>query len=163
MHESRRESFGFAIASALLGIFTLIGASKIEVGSSLGRGAEFLPKVVGWIFLLLALLFLIKGLLSAKEDLKEKTEKEYDKDSLLRFLGTIVLFVLYVLLFKSVGFIIMTAVFIFCQILLMAAPEDRKILPALAISIIVPIILYIIFGRLLHMAIPDGILSSLLY
>ena len=165
MKSSKKENFVYAALMCFFGVFTVYGAYRIPSRASLGLGADYLPKIVGYLLLFLSLCFLIKGLLirSPKKatDQTEKAEKtEFDIKPVIKFSATILFLIIYVLLFKKVGFIIMTALYIFAQSLLMVPSEKRNILLSAVLGIVTSILLYLIFSKGLNMLLPNGILKG---
>ena len=73
--------------------------------------------------------------------------------------ATFVLLALYVLLMKSVGFVLTTIVYLFLQTLVLTPKGKTRIWFAAALSAVLAVGIYLIFSRLLNVPLPAGILA----
>lgn len=114
--------------------------------------ADLVPKSLGYILLVLAgLLFFDKK----SESEEEKKKRQVPKSEIL-VMGTVgVMIFIYITLFEIVGFLLMTALFIFgCASFL----GYRKWVSSILVSILFPSILYYLFSYLLQIQLPQGVL-----
>ena len=123
-------------------------------------GSNFLPMVCALAIAALALIFIIGALRNKNEEYCRKVPIETaSKIDLLRCLASIALLLLYVALFKSVGFIITSVVYLFCQITLFTTKENRRWLPIILTAVILPVFCYVFFVHVLNYMLPAGILG----
>ena len=160
MHNSKKENLTIFLILSVLSAVTLYEAWHIPAGGTLGHGADFMPKIVGFLLLACALGFLIQGVRAPAEAKGEK--KPWSWTPLIRFGAALGLLVLYVALLKSVGFIIMTALYIFAQSQLMVPPEKRSFLISGILAVVTSLLIYFAFTKGLSIILPAGILDGVL-
>lgn len=146
------------IASGLIGlaisVYVWITASKFpQNNSATDPGAAFFPKIMAAFTAILCLILIISALVSKKEE--GKSSISLTPGAKRAFIG-LAMFLLYCLLFKSLGFILDTVWLLFATMFLM---ENRRWVQMTIISIAVPVIVYFIFSKLLYVMLPDGLLS----
>ncbi|RLQ90371.1 tripartite tricarboxylate transporter TctB family protein [Planomicrobium sp. Y74] len=114
--------------------------------------ADVIPKGLGILMLILSVaLFFSRAI----ETEAEKAKRNIPKKELLVLLAVFAMIFLYILLFEMVGFIVMTAVFIFfCSWFLGYEKWKTNII----VSILFPLGMYIIFVFALGISLPNGIL-----
>lgn len=161
MKHSRKEYFTIAAVIGVLSVAALISAFQIPAGGNLGRGADFMPKIVSGLLLCCAFCFFVFGVLTPKGTETQNKEKR-DTVPMFRFAIALGMLLVYVALLKTIGFIIMTAVYIFAQSLFMAPPEKRNFLVSGILAAVVSIAIYYAFARGLGMTLPAGLLSNIL-
>lgn len=114
--------------------------------------ADVIPKGLGILMLILSVaLFFSRAI----ETEAEKAKRNIPKKELLVLLAVFAMIFLYILLFEMIGFIVMTAVFIFfCSWFL----GYKKWKTNIVVSILFPLGMYIIFVFALGISLPGGIL-----
>lgn len=114
--------------------------------------ADVIPKGLGILMLILSVaLFFSRAI----ETEMEKAKRNIPKKELLVLLAVFAMIFLYILLFEIIGFIVMTAVFIFfCSWFLGYEKWKTNII----VSILFPLGMYIIFVFALGISLPSGIL-----
>jgi putative tricarboxylic transport membrane protein len=114
--------------------------------------ADVVPKALGWLFLFLSILLFFQ---KDTETAEQKERRNIPKKEILVLLTVGVFIFLYIFLLEILGFVIVTALFIFvCSKYL--GYKDLK--SNIAVSILFPVILYAIFVYLLQISLPQGIL-----
>lgn len=114
--------------------------------------ADVIPKGLGILMLILSVALFFSR---AKETEAEKTKRAIPGRELLVILAVFGMIFVYILLFEAVGFVIMTALFIyFCSWFL----GYRKLKTNVLVSLLFPLVLYIIFVNALGITLPRGIL-----
>lgn len=114
--------------------------------------ADFIPKVLGWLLAILSVaLFFAKDQDSEEQKKKRQIPK---KDAIAILVVTGMVFV-YILLLEIIGFVMMTALFIYLTSWFLG--YDRHVTNAV-VSVLFPVILYGIFNYLLQIHLPSGIL-----
>ena len=160
------------VPGVVLAVFSLLYMSnipKIKVFDGLGStpiNNHFIPWLWSGAILVLSLWIIIRGLIKRKKfiaeggqiekfDLKAGAEKYWE------VIASFVSLTIYVALMNAVGFVIMTALYLFAQILILTPREDWKknYVPAGITAVVCGVVLYIIFKEMLHVLLPVGILS----
>ena len=153
--------FAFALAYFLLSWqianFKGLGAPPID--------AKFVPRLWGVLLMILSLLVFIRGL---REYLKLKKEGNIQKSSVSvaaklkdnwEVILTFLCLLIYILLLQPVGFIIMSALFIFAEAMILTPAGKRKPLIAAIIAVVAAVLVDFAFVNLLHVLLPAGILG----
>lgn len=125
--------------------------------------ADFFPRLIAGLFVILGAILLAMGLKEAKTYVEpEKKEAPFWKnDGTISMLETLALIAVYVLLIKSVGFIIMTFLYLLAQMYVLTPKEKRtkkNLLLFIAISFITSFGIYLLFVRVFYLMLPAGIL-----
>ncbi|PMC35945.1 tripartite tricarboxylate transporter TctB family protein [Bacillus sp. UMB0899] len=160
-------------ASAFFIVFSIVMyiASNSIIKLTVSKvGADFVPKLVAIGMLILSIFYLINSVkqqIRSKKELNSQTSvnkeeevvEEKKKISPLSVLGTVGLLALYITLLPYLGFLIMTTVYLFFQMYLLAAKTERNIPIFIVISIITSVFIYYIFKYVFHLMLPAGILG----
>ncbi|MDO4492994.1 MAG: tripartite tricarboxylate transporter TctB family protein [Clostridia bacterium] len=146
------------VAAGLIGLaisgYVLVTASKFpENHSPTDPGAKFFPMIIAGFTAVLSLILIVASLLGK---MKEEGAALSLTPGMKRGFIAIVLFLLYCLLFNKLGFILDTVWLLFAGMYLM---ENRRWVQMAIVSIVVPVIVYFIFAKLLYVMLPDGLLS----
>ena len=134
----------------------LYRTARIITVSAFGGPAVF-PLVIGWTMLICSVVLLGKQLvqLYAKDENVNATEENPSGDvrlsDICRVLAMIGVSVLYVMAFNVVGFIISSIVFLAINLLLFQT-KNKKLIAALSIAI--PIALYLFFTIVVQVMLP---------
>ena len=143
----------------LIAVALYAGSYAIVVTTNDAMGPQFFPRTVAVIMGLLAVVQVAGGLK------KEKTEQgdEGTGGFNARAAATIAILFAYALLVQTVGFIIMTALYLMAQILLLL-PEKRLksrkgIVITAVVSVVTPIFIYELFYRAFSIFLPTGLLG----
>ena len=135
-----------------------------------GRGStpltnRFIPYFWGSVMLALSIALIIRGIIKLR---KEKNSKESETlkstflDTIIEHREVIISFLLlffYLLFLNKIGFIILTTIYLFCEILILTEKEKRRYLFAFIIAAGSSLILYFVFYKGLHVLLPVGILN----
>ena len=127
--------------------------------------AKFVPRLWGGLLMLLSLIVFVRGI---REYLRLKKEGKLEKSGagfiqgvkdyrevILSFLFLLI----YILLLQPVGFIIMSALFIFAEAMVLTPKEKRKPLIAAIVGVVAAVLVDFAFVNLLHVLLPAGILG----
>lgn len=112
-----------------------------------------MPRIVGVMASVLSLILLVQEIAKASKGENDKQEKLAHP---LRLLWFTISFVIYVLLFRPLGYVVDTALFTFALCMIME--NNWKI--SIVISIVTGVAFYLVFS-LLSVPLPLGILSNL--
>ncbi len=152
-------AFGLAyfILSWQIANFKGLGAPPIN--------AKFVPRLWGGLLMLLSLIVFVRGL---REYLRLKKEGKLPPGSgqiverimekrevILTFLCLLV----YILLLQPVGFIIMSALYIFAEAMILTPKGKRRPLIAAIVAVVAAVFVDYAFVNLLHVLLPAGILG----
>ena len=143
----------------LIAVALYAGSYAIVVTTNDAMGPQYFPRTVAVIRGLLAVVQVAGGLK------KEKTQQgdEGTGGFNARAAATIAILFAYALLVQTVGFIIMTALYLMAQILLLL-PEKRLksrkgIVITAVVSVVTPIFIYELFYRAFSIFLPTGLLG----
>ncbi|MDR1835723.1 MAG: tripartite tricarboxylate transporter TctB family protein [Fusobacteriaceae bacterium] len=136
------------------GIFMFLQSRTIisKVAKDIGSG--FMPKIVAGAIIAVSLIKLVLTLFSKSDEREEKGDMDLSGG-----LWTIALLATYVILFNILGFLVSSALYLFFQMTVLSNEKNRKIGLFLAISIIFPILIYVLFVYIIEMPLPEGILG----
>ena len=118
------------------------------------------PKIIIGILILLFIIMLVQGLMKAKREnrpfinLKNKQffVENYDK---LKFYGTFVLFILYIIFMDILGFLLASILFVtLFNVLFAASKEKKSIITSVVISTVASVTLWFIFGYVFNVTLP---------
>ncbi len=115
--------------------------------------AAFFPRVVLILLMFLTLLLIITSIIKGSAT---KNKKKMDRETLLRVLGTMGACIFLGLGVSYLGTLVSIALFI---VMVMLVWGVRNKLVILANAIISPILIYLIFTRILWVQLPSGILK----
>ncbi|WP_082233197.1 tripartite tricarboxylate transporter TctB family protein [Halobacillus massiliensis] len=114
--------------------------------------SDLVPKVLGFILFGLAILLYFDKSSETKE---QKAKRDVPKREIPMMLGVAGMILIYIFLFEMIGFLIMTALFVFgCAAFL----GYRRWVTNVIVSLLFPGILYYVFNYLLQIRLPQGIL-----
>lgn len=133
-------------------IFYLIMSYRLPTYPYIPVDADAIPKVLGWLLLGLAIiLFFSKDIDTEEQKAKRKVKK---KDAIAMAI-VIALLLIYITFLETVGFVILTALFIFLSSLSLGYKNH---LVNGIVSIVFPIFIYYVFNFLLKINLPQGFL-----
>ena len=114
--------------------------------------SDVIPKALGWLLAALSI-----GLFFSKdsETEEQKARRNISLKNYGMILAVFLLLYLYILLFEVLGFITVTALFIFFSSWLLGY---KKYLTNIIVSILFPLLLYFAFTEFLRISLPQGIL-----
>ncbi len=156
---SKKESLTLFVILTVLSAAVIYSANRIPAGGELGFGADFMPKIVGYLLAFCAVSFLAQGLLTPGE---KKEAAKWSWLPVIRFGAALGLLAIYVALLKPVGFIVMTIFYIFAQTQLMVPPEKRSFLISAVLAVVSAAVIYVVFSKGLNLLLPAGILGGIL-
>lgn len=136
----------------IIGIVYLILTYQLPSYPYTEIDADIIPTVLGWILVGLSIvLFFAKD----SETDEQKQRRNIPKKDLLAIVIVFAFLFVYVLFLEILGFVIMTALFIFfCSWFL----GYKKHITNVIVSILFPVIIYLMFTEFLKISLPQGIL-----
>lgn len=152
-------------------IFFLCSAAYFVIAFSIKQyqdgilSSDFIPKVYGLILMVLSAFQILLGVwFHNKKTIEEATPEQF-KDRIASVVYTFTLLLLYVLLLKPIGFVIMSTVFIFAMTLLLYPKEIKEKSKAMhltkivVIAVIFSTAVYLFFVWGFALTLPAGILG----
>ena len=149
----------------LIGIVMFVGSIPIKSATSISVGPDFMPKLIGVLFVIFGCALIPECLKKQKEvsaALKDAPPKE--KRSFNQIVKDNVHFItwgwmlIYALLWKPLGFLFASILFMFgAMYLLTIRMEKRNWLVISLVSIIVPTVIYIVFRKEFYLMLPMGL------
>jgi hypothetical protein len=150
-------SIGVLLVSLNISTFTGLGAAPL--------GSAFIPRLWGGCIGLLSLSLFLRGLRERKaymrmgkiEPFSFNASAFYRKNR--EVILTFVVIAAYTAFIGIAGFIIMSALYLFAQILILTPPGKRNFPVTGTVSIVTSVLVDYIFVSLLHVLLPRGILG----
>ena len=165
MSEKKKENLVIFLILAVLSIVLIVYSyTRIEVVGALGFGADLLPRTIGWLVAACALGFLGQAIMMKEtkdKDQPQAPRKKIDPVTLIRFGAALGILLVYIALLRSIGFIILSTIYIFVQSNLMVPAEKRSYLLSAVISVAASFAIYFLFARGLNIRLPGGLLTGL--
>lgn len=156
MFSKKYKELTTGIIFATVAILYLIGSVFIKKNEAVVIGAEFMPRIYGFILLAVSCVEILHGISVAKTYKGDTSEKE-EKD-MKNVVITMISIILYIVLMQYVGFIITSIVllFVLCNLL---TPNDtkKKYVVYAVFSIVLPIAVYILFKKYMNVSLPLGV------
>jgi putative tricarboxylic transport membrane protein len=133
-------------------LFYLILSFRLPEYPYAAIDADFVPKALGFLLLLLSVLLFF----SKKPETEEEKNKRKIPDGEAKTLLTVCSFILvYIFFFELIGFVVMTALFIFITTWYLG--YKKKWTNAI-VSVVFSLSIYMMFNYLLQISLPAGIL-----
>lgn len=145
----------FDVVCLLAGVILFISAQMIETGTTMGQGADFIPKLCTALWIVAALGQLHRTM---------RMEDDHRQGSFVNrksFLCTVLLLIGYVCLLPALGFVISSALYLMLQMLLFVPTVYRTrktILLFFVLSLLTPILTYLLFVNVFGLLLPSGML-----
>ena len=137
--------------------FTGIGSTPLD--------NRFMPRFWGICLLLLSVILLIRGFNELRKASPEKT-KGNKRETFINFFNeyrevilTFTALIIYIAMMGAVGFLIMSAIYIFAQIIILSKITKRNIIFALIIAVTSSVLVTYVFTAHLPILLPRGILG----
>jgi len=148
--ESRAERAGgiiLAVFSLLL--YCVIIPAEITDVRGMGVSPRFMPEVVGILLFVLAVMLFISGYRKRNQQgQKVFTLSELEAKLVIK---SLLLVAVYIVVFDLVGYIIST-ILALGLLMYMYGQRKRKVL--ISISLVLPVLIYLFFTKVLHMVLP---------
>lgn len=130
-------------------------------------GPAFMPQIIAIIMAIFSVVITLNGFKKSKAAVKEidvpvSAEEELivtEKKSYKPVLISLALMITYVALLPYIGFLIMTSVYIFLQMLILSHVTHRKVWLFLLISIVTSATIYYLFRNVFYVMLPTGIIG----
>jgi len=145
------------IVSSIIGIglslYVIITASKFPVMPSMKIGAGYFPVMLAIGLLVLSLALMVQTLLKKGQlDYKKLDPKSPE---LIRSFLSLIATITYAFMMQFIGFIVATVFYLF---FLMHLLKNRNYKQMTFVSILVSIVVYLVFKKVLNLTLPTGFL-----
>jgi putative tricarboxylic transport membrane protein len=155
--EKEIKNIGIGLFFLLTGVVLFISAQGIKAGGELAQGADFFPKLLSGALAVFGILTIVfEGFKTAD---KQNEISFPGKGQVFGFFASFLCLFLYIALLQSIGFLIMTALYVFFQSWLITPKTKRRPVRLALISIIFSGVVYAIFVFALNLMLPAGILG----
>ncbi|MFZ4453304.1 tripartite tricarboxylate transporter TctB family protein [Salibacterium aidingense] len=135
-----------------LAVFYLYLSYQLQSFGTGPIGADTMPKVLGWLLILLSLLLFFTKDQETEED---KEKRRIPKQDVIKIGGVLLLTLGYIIFLEQAGFILVSFLFIYlCSNFL----GYKKHLKNMLVAVLFPVILYSIFTMMLGINLPAGII-----
>ena len=135
------------------GVALRVNAQTIQIGNTIGKGSDFMPKLCTTLWIIIA-----AGLLLESVTMKDDGEKKPGV-SFVGFALTVLLLVLYIFLMPLLGFMLSSILYMFAQMLLFVPAvyrTKRNVILFAGLSVAVPIAVYYLFVNVFYLLLPAG-------
>lgn len=150
------------VASICISVLLFIATFYIQEFSRTRLGAGFVPRVTAVILFILGVILIVKEVRTRRTDAPPEQAGDARPVPRVGIMGppavflNILLFVVYLLLLNSVGYLIMTPIYLFLQILLLTDPAKYRYGAFIVLSLIVGVGTYYGFAWLFQVYLPSG-------
>lgn len=126
--------------------------------------AQIVPKLLGVLLAILAVLCIIEGVYKMKKFGTTMTgaKKGEEKGDAFAVIATFALMIIYALVLPTVGFCLSTMVYLFLQISLLAPAKKRNLKLFAIVSVCFTMFVFVAFRIGLQMLLPRGVIEALL-
>ncbi|MCL2569265.1 MAG: tripartite tricarboxylate transporter TctB family protein [Oscillospiraceae bacterium] len=135
----------------LIGVALFVSAQNIQVGTLLGAGSEIVPQLMTTVWVGLGVLILLSGL--------RKDETYGKKIRIIPFLLTLALLIGYALLLRPIGFVLVSMIYSFAQMMIFTSEElrtKRNYILCGVIAVVFPLVIYNVFANFFSIFLPAG-------
>lgn len=129
-------------------------------------GPEFVPRLTAVAFGILGVILLVQGIINLRTfkgtNEKEEAGKEPaagEGETRHAVIKSFLLLCGYIYLLDAIGFIIMTTLYLFIQMILLSAVADRRYMVFAVVSVLTSVSAYYLFVAYFRVMIPAGILG----
>lgn len=153
----KKANIGTGVVGILIGAYAIYTASGFPANqSAVDPGAAYFPTLMGGFVVVLCLLLIVRSVMGKGVDISEA----FSITPGIKRAGLgVVLFVVYCFLLKPVGFVLDSILLCVLGMLLL---QNRKVIQIAIVSIVTPVVIYVVFANFLGAKLPAGILSGIL-
>ena len=139
-------------------IALFIGAQNVKTLSISSVGSGTFPSFIAVLLAIVSLAIIVGGAKKARGP-DEKQKPVEGKPRMWAVVATFAIMAAYALLMPKVGFIIMTTVYLFAQMYIMAAKEHQRPFVFGIVSVVTSVSVYYLFVLVFNLMLPAGILG----
>jgi putative tricarboxylic transport membrane protein len=135
-------------------------AGKIDVGASMAKGGDFMPKVCATLMLIVGGIFLVANAVAlSRTKADSSVEPEGGHLDYKKMFFNLLLLIVYAALLPPIGFLITTAAYIAVQMWLFSPKKKRQLVTSPIVGIISSVVIYYTFVSGFKLILPIGILG----
>lgn len=158
--------YGDIIAGSLVVIFAIfifISSFGIKMLTASRIGSAFVPQITAVLLGITGLFLLVKEVKILKAtnlrsgDTHDTAAKEPKRIG--RVITTLLVLTVYILLLEKIGFILMTAFYLFAQCAILADKSERKVPLFITVALVLAVGIYFLFVNVFQLILPSGILG----
>ena len=166
-----KKEIGIGVFFLVLAVLYFIGSLSISTFDPFSSGREGLilssrsvPQMLSLLVAVLSISHIVSNVLKMKKAIDVQTVKKsafiFDRPRRLMVINILLIFA-YIFCFTRLGFIVSTFAFLFVEVFLLIPAVKRKswALFTVCFSIGVPVLLYLLFTKLLTMYLPSGLIG----
>ena len=158
----RRAEYIISIGLCLFGVFIFLTTNTIPLMVAVEKSSvinsRFFPKLLSILLIILSIIMSAENYLKKspeeERDSGDKKDAQAEKHAWMRLILLGVLCLLYYLAFEPLGFLVSSALFMFGFSLIL---KTRKWYVILSLSVVSPLLVYLLFNTLLGAPLPEGI------
>lgn len=143
-------------------VILFIATFSIKSLLGMNPGPEFMPRVASILLFIVAAGIALEGLQNVKHHVVEEVSAEeaaYRKAGNRKVLLSAILIGFYVFSLETLGFVISTLIYEFCQMIILAPVGKKKNYVLFAvITVVSTVFFYVVFTRFLYLMLPVGLL-----
>ena len=143
-------------------VILFIATFSIKSLLGMNPGPEFMPRVASILLFLVATGIFVEGLQNARHHVAEEVSEEeaaYRKAGNRKVILSAILIGFYVFSLETLGFVISTLIYEFCQMIILTPLGKKKNYVLFAIiTVVSTVFFYIVFTRFLYLMLPVGLL-----
>lgn len=153
----------------IVSVIIFITSFTFEALTTTLVGPAFMPQIISIIMAIFSIIITVSGFKKSKMAKAEPTHEESvnqeeelivtEKRSYKPVLITLALMIGYLVLMPYIGFLIMTAVYMFVQMLILSHVTNRKIWLFILVSVITSATIYYLFRNVFYVMLPTGIIG----
>jgi putative tricarboxylic transport membrane protein len=164
MSEKNKRLFS-SILVLSFALIVFIGSLNMRTLLASLTGPEYVPRIVASLLLVLGLFLLASAVKNYRSDDSDEGKREDEHDTFLdKYIVnvTLVLFFLYVLFLKRLGFVISTVLYVTLQIDVFSRSFNiKKTIVYLVFAIPFSLLIFYIFSKFFNVVLPRGVLRFL--
>ncbi|WP_332446182.1 tripartite tricarboxylate transporter TctB family protein [Sphaerochaeta sp.] len=150
-----KKLMGLGVFSFLFGLVLFLLTFQIKDFAAIGVGAKFFPRIAGFGFIILSLVFLLQAFAKSNTE-QPKTKQNCNTPAVLL---SMFLLIAYLAAISSLGYIIASTLYIFLQIRLLHKGQTQHYLQYALLSVISATVTYLLFVKVFGVMIPAGLLG----
>lgn len=144
-----------SVAFIMFSLVIFIYSFNIKKLTMTKIGADAAPKIVAILIFICGGVLLVSSLYKLKDQPKSSMDFSKYKNPII-ILG---MFLIYLLIMNSIGFLISTTIFLYLSFTLFTTNNLKKQIIHIVLSILITISVYLLFSNLLNLFLPKGILG----
>ena len=140
----------------------IIAAKRLPKSAIMAIGPDFLPTIIGVITMILAIILIVMSVKGMKENIARAEAEGAESCDYKRVVESLILMAIYVFIFKSIGFLVSTLIYLPLQIIVLSPNSERTakgIIKEVVVSVIFTFVVYFLFRYGFSIVLPDGIFA----